>query len=60
MKRHDVSPRTPTADFLKLARIVELLMETGASEIAIQALLEEKVRRDLAVDEARRREPSLN
>lgn len=50
----------PSAEFLRMARTIELLRKCGFSDRAIAALVREKVLTDLAEEKAKRREPSLN
>ena len=54
------SPATPSAEFLRLCSTVELLRQQGLPDDALDALIREKVLVDLAHEEAKRRQPSLN
>ena len=60
MRERRCSPVAPTAEFARFARAIELLLEHGIPEKALDALIREKILADLAKENARRRQPSLN
>lgn len=60
MRERRRSHAVPTAAFPRMAQTIELLRKCGFSERAIDALIREKILTDLAHEEAKRREPSLN
>ena len=54
------SDRIPTPEFLTFVRFLGQLLEVGVPHAAVEAMLRSKIRHDLAEEQARRREPSLN
>ena len=54
------SPGVPTSEFVRLCRTVELLIEHGVPEAVIDDMLREKILGDIALEKAKRLQPSLN
>ncbi len=60
MRKPKLSPATPTAAFLRFTKMVTLLQKRGFSEKAITAFIQEKVFADIAHQNEKCRQPSLN
>jgi hypothetical protein len=60
MKGNDFSSRPPKPELLKVARGIELLKRIGFPDQAIAAMVEEKIRCDVASENARRDYASRN
>jgi hypothetical protein len=58
--KNDSSPPRPTPAFTRLAKAFELVKKRGWSDERLTAFVETYVKQDLALEEAKRRRPSIN
>ncbi len=60
MREQDRSHAAPAAEFLRFARMIELLRQRGWSEDSITEFVRLKIQGDLSQHAERQRQPSLN